>query len=103
MAPAELAINLKEACRRANVGRSTMYKEINDGKLTVLKVGDRTLIEPPELERWLASKRVCAGVPVPPPFEPARPPAVVEIAERRPRRRLPRADQRLPPRYARLE
>jgi excisionase family DNA binding protein len=52
-----MALSVEESCRASGVGRSTLYNAIKMHELRVLKVGDRTLIEPDELRRWLASKR----------------------------------------------
>ena len=48
-----MALSIPEAAQAVGVGRSTIYSEINAGNLRVLKVGDRSLIEPTELRRWL--------------------------------------------------
>jgi hypothetical protein len=58
--------SVADFCVAYGIGRTKVYEEINAGYLTVCKVGDRTIIEPGEGQRWLASKRVNKGVPVPP-------------------------------------
>jgi len=51
----ELAVSIPEASRRAGVGRTTIYKAINNGNLVVRKNGRRSLILIEELQRWLTS------------------------------------------------
>jgi excisionase family DNA binding protein len=52
-----LAYTVDEFCQKARISRSTFYNEVKAGELEVCKVGDRTLVEPAEGRRWLASKR----------------------------------------------
>jgi len=56
-APEPMAFSVDDACRASGLGKTTIYAAIRAGELEVLKVGDRTLLEPEELRRWLASKR----------------------------------------------
>jgi excisionase family DNA binding protein len=51
------AFTVDDACAQTKLGRSTIYGAIKTGELAILKVGDRTLIEPSELRRWLRTKR----------------------------------------------
>ena len=61
-APVErLVYSIPDACEAAGVSRSTLYLALKARELAILKVGDRTLIEPDELRRWLASKRQSAA------------------------------------------
>lgn len=42
--PPKIAFSIKEACEATSLGRSTIYRHIASGKLTVTKVAGRTLI-----------------------------------------------------------
>jgi excisionase family DNA binding protein len=53
-----IAYQIDDACVASGVGRSTLYNAIKARELRILKVGNRTLIEPDELRRWLLTKRV---------------------------------------------
>ncbi|MCL6684452.1 helix-turn-helix domain-containing protein [Sphingomonas alba] len=55
-----LAYSVPDACAALGIGMTQLYKEIGAGRLTVCKVGKRTLIERSEALRWLASLRVAA-------------------------------------------
>ena len=59
-----LALTWKEALQQAKVGDTKLREAVNDGELVVMRVGDRVLIEPEELLRWLRSKRHRAGHPI---------------------------------------
>lgn len=50
-----LALGIIEAARAASVGRSTIFEEINAGRLKARKAGRRTLILRDDLAAWLAS------------------------------------------------
>lgn len=52
---AMIAYGVIEAARAAGVGRSTIYEEINAGRLTARKAGRRTLITRADLQAWLES------------------------------------------------
>jgi predicted DNA-binding transcriptional regulator AlpA len=51
----KIAVTLPEATALSGIGRSSLYKLFNDGKLTPRKAGKRTLILVAELERYLQS------------------------------------------------
>jgi excisionase family DNA binding protein len=53
--PEKLAFTLKEASAALGVGRTTLYAAIADGRLTAVKLGNRTLILGETLRAWLAS------------------------------------------------
>ncbi len=55
------AFTIPEACTLAGVGRSRLYLEIKEGRLTARKVGRRTIIRSEDLDRWLDQAPV-AGV-----------------------------------------
>lgn len=50
--------SLEEFCFRNGIGRTTVYKEIKEGRLRARKVGKRTLISLEEESRWFASSPV---------------------------------------------
>lgn len=50
-----LALGIIDAARTAGVGRSTIFEEINAGRLKARKAGRRTLILRDDLAAWLAS------------------------------------------------
>ena len=52
---APLALGISEAARAAGVGRSTVFEEINAGRLKARKAGRRTLILRDDLAAWLAN------------------------------------------------
>ena len=52
---ATLALGIIEAARAAGVGRSTVFDEINAGRLKARKAGRRTLILREDLQAWLAA------------------------------------------------
>jgi excisionase family DNA binding protein len=58
---APLAHSIDGAAARANVGRVTLYEEINAGRLRARKVGRRTIILDDDLRAWLASLPVLKG------------------------------------------
>jgi excisionase family DNA binding protein len=49
---ADGVLTLEEFCRCYRVGRTTVYEEINAGRLTARKRGSRTLIARDEARRW---------------------------------------------------
>lgn len=46
-----------EACRLAACGRSSLYKDAREGRLTLTKIGGRTRVYGPELARYLAGRK----------------------------------------------
>ena len=50
-----IAVTLAEAVHITGIGRSTLYKLFNEGKLTPRKAGKRTLILIAELEAFVKS------------------------------------------------
>jgi excisionase family DNA binding protein len=55
------AHSVEDAARIASSGRTTVYEEINAGRLKARKVGRRTLILDEDLRAWLASLPVMKG------------------------------------------
>lgn len=49
-----LAHQVPDAARRIGIGRSLLYDLIKQGRLSVVKIGCRTLITDAELRRFLA-------------------------------------------------
>lgn len=47
--------SIKDTARMAGVSRSKIYLEINAGKITIIKIGSRTLISDDEIARYLDS------------------------------------------------
>lgn len=47
-------LTVKQFLKWANVSRSTFYNEANAGRLTLLKVGKKTLITRDEAKAWLS-------------------------------------------------
>lgn len=46
---------VSEFCERYKISRTSLYKEVNEKRLRLIKRGRRTLISRLEAERWLAS------------------------------------------------
>lgn len=55
--PNKQAYSILEFCQAFGIGRSTLYDQIRNKRLQVVKVGARTLIPRGEAERWLADLR----------------------------------------------
>jgi len=55
-----LLYNIRDTMRLLNLGRSTLYGLIKDGKIKPLKVGRKTLIEGAEIERFVRLLRESA-------------------------------------------
>lgn len=51
----KISVTLREASALSGIGRSSLYKLFNAGKLTPRKAGKRTLILVAELESYLMS------------------------------------------------
>jgi excisionase family DNA binding protein len=52
---APLCLSISEACRVAGIGRTGLYKAINERSLIVRKAGRRTLVPVETLRQWLAA------------------------------------------------
>jgi len=50
-----LAYGVEEFCKFADVGRTTAYREISEGRLKARKVGRRTIILKDDAENFLRS------------------------------------------------
>jgi excisionase family DNA binding protein len=54
--PDRLLYDIREACRLlGGIGRSTLYKAIQHGRLKPVKIGARTMLPRAELERFAGS------------------------------------------------
>lgn len=51
-----MAISVAEFCQTFAVGKSLFYEEVKAGRLSVRKVGGRTLVPTAEARAWWASK-----------------------------------------------
>lgn len=51
---------LPEFCGRHSISRTAAYREINDGRLRITKVGRRTLVARTDAEAWLELLRQSA-------------------------------------------
>lgn len=51
----KLAYGIKEAASALGVGRTTIWRAIKAGKLSAVKVGNRTLIKTEALQAWLST------------------------------------------------
>lgn len=51
----KIAVTISEATKLTGIGRSSIYKLFNEGKLTPRKAGKRTLILVEEIEHYIAS------------------------------------------------
>jgi len=55
--PEKLNFTIKEACHVSGISRSKLYEDIKAGRLSVFKVGRRTLVAADDLASWIASYR----------------------------------------------
>lgn len=51
--PAPLAYSIEDAARALSIGRTNLYRFINEGKLEVRKLGGRTLVPAESLRRLI--------------------------------------------------
>ena len=51
-----MAISVAEFCQTFAVGKSLFYEEVKAGRLSIRKVGGRTLVPTAEARAWWASK-----------------------------------------------
>lgn len=47
-----VAYRIPEFCQTYAISRTSLYREVKDGRLRILKRGKRTLIERAEAEKW---------------------------------------------------
>jgi excisionase family DNA binding protein len=48
-----LAVSISDACRIIGLGRSSIYREIQAGRLVALKAGNRTILPVAGLRAWI--------------------------------------------------
>lgn len=51
-----LALDIRQVATALSVGRSTVYKLINDGAFPTIKIGTRTLVRVSDLEAFVAAQ-----------------------------------------------
>lgn len=51
-----MAISVAEFCQTFAVGKSLFYEEVKAGRLSIRKVGGRTLVPTAEARAWWANK-----------------------------------------------
>lgn len=67
-------LTTKQLQEKLQVDRITIYRMLNDGRLTGFKVGGQWRFSAREIERWLREQREALETPpAPPPAEPAAP------------------------------
>ena len=54
MAPTPLLHDIPTAAEMLGLGRTTVYEEIKAGRLSIVKIGRRTMIKHSELERFVS-------------------------------------------------
>ena len=50
----KIAYSIREACRASSLGRSTLYNHIAAGRLSVIRIGGRTLIPADAFHSFIA-------------------------------------------------
>ena len=48
-----IALSIRDACQLLGISRSSLYREINAGRIKAVKSSNRTLITLCELHRWI--------------------------------------------------
>jgi hypothetical protein len=54
------ALSVRDFFDRYSIGRTKFYEEVRAGRLRVVKLGKKTLVDIDEAERWFASLRTAA-------------------------------------------
>ena len=49
----KLAVTIQEACELLSVSRTTIYYEMQMGRLNTFRIGRRRLVQVSEINRWL--------------------------------------------------
>ena len=57
-----VAFSVSEVSEVTSLGRSSIYQEIQAGRLATFKVGSRTLIHADDLNRWINEHRCASAV-----------------------------------------
>lgn len=58
------ALSIKQFCEWAGIGLTKAYEEINSGRLTMCKLGRKSVIRGVDAEQWLADLPTGKGPPV---------------------------------------
>ncbi|MEA0858482.1 excisionase family DNA-binding protein [Xanthomonas campestris pv. campestris] len=51
----KICLNVREACAALSIGRSTFYQLAGSGRLSLIKLGKKTLVARTELDRFVAA------------------------------------------------
>lgn len=54
------ALTVDEFCGWASIGRSKFYQEVKDGRITLRKIGRKTVVTMADAQAWLDSLPVAA-------------------------------------------
>lgn len=52
--PAKIGYSIREACQATSLGLTTLYSLINAGRLSVIRVGGRTIVQADSLHALIA-------------------------------------------------
>lgn len=52
--PVKIGYSIREACQATSLGRTTLYSLINAGRLSVIRVGGRTIVQADSLHALIA-------------------------------------------------
>ncbi|CAN7536853.1 helix-turn-helix domain-containing protein [Phyllobacterium sp. LjRoot231] len=63
------ALSTKETCIYLNIGLTTLYRELQSGRLPFRKIGRKTVIRKVDAEQWLTDLPTDLGPPVSNPAE----------------------------------
>ena len=63
MKDVKMGLTIEEAAEMSGIGRNTMRKLVDWGKLPVLKVGRKTIIRRDALENFMTLRRACVYAP----------------------------------------
>ena len=47
-----VALSIEETCKATGLGRSTIYREINEGRLRSFRAGRRRMFSPEAIREW---------------------------------------------------
>jgi len=47
-----VALSIEETCKATGLGRSTIYREMNEGRLRSFKAGRRRMFSPEAIREW---------------------------------------------------
>ncbi|WP_416356331.1 DNA-binding protein [Aureimonas phyllosphaerae] len=49
------ALSVDEFCAWAGISRSRFYREVNDGRIVIRKIGRKSVVTTPDAQAWLAA------------------------------------------------